>query len=89
MATTAAGIRYPISTDAINIPQDFLNLATDVDTYVTAELASQTSDVNDALAAQSATVDAALAQNVQDVEDALGSLNSAIGIDVVVIMGAF
>ena len=39
MAVTAAGIRYPISTDSINIPQDFLNLATDVDTYVQAQVA--------------------------------------------------
>lgn len=36
MPTTPAGIRYPASSDAINIPQDLLNLATDVDTYITA-----------------------------------------------------
>jgi hypothetical protein len=38
MPTTAAGIRYPASSDSINIPQDFLNLATDVDTYVQAQV---------------------------------------------------
>jgi len=40
--TTAAGIRYPASTDSINIPQDLLNLATDVDTYVTANAVTAT-----------------------------------------------
>ena len=38
MPTTAAGIRYPASSDSINIPQDLLNLATDVDTYVQAQV---------------------------------------------------
>jgi hypothetical protein len=38
MPTTPAGIRYPASSDSINIPQDFLNLATDVDTYVQAQV---------------------------------------------------
>ena len=38
MPTTAAGIRYPSSSDSINIPQDLLNLATDVDTYVQAQV---------------------------------------------------
>ncbi len=38
MPTTPAGIRYPSSSDSINIPQDLLNLATDVDTYVQAQV---------------------------------------------------
>lgn len=82
MATTPAGIRYPISTDPIDIPGDMLNLATDVDTYVTTTIASD-------FAAQNAVVEAALAQNVQDVEDALGSLAQVVGFDVGVIMGAY
>ena len=40
MPTTPAGIRYPSSSDSINIPQDLLNLATDVDTYVQAQVGS-------------------------------------------------
>ncbi len=40
MPTTPAGIRYPSSGDSINIPQDLLNLATDVDTYVQAQVGS-------------------------------------------------
>ena len=35
MPTTAGGIRYPASTDAINIPLDMQNLANDVQTYIT------------------------------------------------------
>jgi hypothetical protein len=34
MPTTPGGIRYPAGTDTINIPQDFENLATDVETYI-------------------------------------------------------
>jgi hypothetical protein len=34
MPTTSGGIRYPASTDAINIPQDMANLANDVQTYI-------------------------------------------------------
>ena len=78
MATTAAGIRYPISTDAINIPQDFQNLANDVDTYVTAELAAQDATVTAQLAAQDAAVTATL-----------GNLNNQRDLDTAVIMGAF
>jgi len=36
MPTTPGGIRYPSSSDSINIPGDLQNLATDVETYVTA-----------------------------------------------------
>lgn len=78
MATTANGIRYPLSTDAINIPQDMLNLATDVDTYVTAELAAQDATVTAQLSAQNAAVTATL-----------GNLNNQIDLDTAVIMGAF
>ena len=78
MATTANGIRYPLSTDAINIPQDLLNLATDVDTYVTNEL----DDQNDVVTAQLAAQDAA-------VLDTLGNLNNQVDLDTAVIMGAF
>lgn len=46
MPTTPNGIRYPAGTDPINLTQDLLNLATDVDTYVTAELATQDAAVN-------------------------------------------
>lgn len=35
MPTTAGGIRYPAGSDTINIPQDFQNLAEDVETYIT------------------------------------------------------
>ena len=75
MATTAAGLRYPISTDAINIPQAFLNLATDVDTYVVA-----------ATTAQNATVTAQLSAQNTSVNNTLGALS---GLDIAVIMGAF
>lgn len=34
MPTTSGGLRYPASTDAINIPQDLANLANDVQTYI-------------------------------------------------------
>lgn len=34
MPTTSGGIRYPASTDAINIPLDMQNLANDVQTYI-------------------------------------------------------
>jgi hypothetical protein len=36
MPTTPGGIRYPSSSDSINIPGDLQNLATDVETYITA-----------------------------------------------------
>lgn len=36
MPTTAGGIRYPASSDSINIPGDLQNLAEDVETYITA-----------------------------------------------------
>ena len=78
MATTAAGIRYPISTDAINIPQHFLNLATDVDTYVVAATTAQNATVTAQLSAQNAAVTATL-----------GNLNNQLDLDTAVIMGAF
>ena len=34
MPTTSGGIRYPASTDAINIPLDMANLANDVQNYI-------------------------------------------------------
>lgn len=34
MPTTSGGLRYPSSTDAINIPLDMANLANDVQTYI-------------------------------------------------------
>lgn len=34
MPTTSGGLRYPSSTDAINIPLDLANLANDVQTYI-------------------------------------------------------
>jgi hypothetical protein len=34
MPTTSGGLRYPASTDAINIPQDLANLANDTQTYI-------------------------------------------------------
>ena len=36
MPTTAGGIRYPSSSDSINIPLDLQELAEDVETYITA-----------------------------------------------------
>lgn len=75
MATTPAGIRYPAGTDPINITQDFLNLATDVDTYVQDELTTQNATVTAQLAAQDA-----------DVQDTLAYLN---GIDIAWVMGAY
>ncbi len=78
MATTAAGIRYPISTDPIDIPGDLQNLAEDVDTYVTAELAAQDATVTAQLAAQDAAV-----------ADTLSDLSGQVGLDIAVIMGAY
>lgn len=46
MPTTAAGIRYPASSDSINIPQDLQNLAEDVDTYVTTQLGGGVTTTN-------------------------------------------
>ena len=34
MPTTSGGLRYPASTDAINIPLDLANLANDAQTYI-------------------------------------------------------
>jgi hypothetical protein len=34
-ATTSGGLRYPTSTDVVNIPSDLANLANDVQTYIT------------------------------------------------------
>ena len=34
MPTTSGGLRYPASTDAINIPLDLANLANDTQTYI-------------------------------------------------------
>jgi hypothetical protein len=34
MPTTPGGIRYPAGSDTINIPQDFENLADDVETFI-------------------------------------------------------
>jgi len=42
MPTTSGGIRYPASTDAINIPLDMQNLANDVQTYITANALTTT-----------------------------------------------
>jgi hypothetical protein len=75
MPTTAAGIRYPAGSAAINITTDFLNLATDVDTYVVA-----------AVATQNATVTAQLSAQNTAVTNTLGVLS---GLDIAVIMGAF
>jgi hypothetical protein len=36
MPTTPGGIRYPAGSDTINIPQDFENLADDVETFISA-----------------------------------------------------
>jgi hypothetical protein len=60
---------------AINITTDFLNLATDVDTYVVA-----------AVATQNATVTAQLSAQNTAVTNTLGVLS---GLDIAVIMGAF
>jgi hypothetical protein len=46
MPTTPAGIRYPAGTAPINLTTDFLNLATDVDTYVTTSITTQNAAVN-------------------------------------------
>ena len=42
MPTTSGGLRYPASTDAINIPLDLANLANDVQTYITANALTTT-----------------------------------------------
>lgn len=42
MPTTSGGLRYPASTDAINIPQDLSNLANDVQTYINANALTTT-----------------------------------------------
>jgi hypothetical protein len=42
MPTTSGGLRYPASTDAINIPQDMANLANDVQTYIDANALTTT-----------------------------------------------
>jgi hypothetical protein len=42
MPTTAGGIRYPASSDSINIPGDLQNLAEDVETYITTNAVTTT-----------------------------------------------
>jgi hypothetical protein len=42
MATTSGGIRYPVATDTVNIPNDLFNLATDVQTYINANALTTT-----------------------------------------------
>lgn len=42
MPTTSGGLRYPASTDAINIPLDMANLANDVQTYIDANALTTT-----------------------------------------------
>ena len=42
MPTTSGGIRYPASTDAINIPLDMQHLAEDVQTYIDANALTTT-----------------------------------------------
>lgn len=42
MPTTSGGLRYPASTDAINIPLDMANLANDVQTYINANALTTT-----------------------------------------------
>jgi hypothetical protein len=86
MATTAAGLRYPLSTDAINIPQDFLNLATDVDTYVVAATTTQNATVTAQLSAQNTSVTNQLTAQNTAVNNTLGGLS---GLDIAVIMSAF
>jgi hypothetical protein len=46
MPTTPAGIRYPSSSDSINIPGDLEKLALDVDTYVTAQVGANVTPSN-------------------------------------------
>jgi len=43
MATTTNGIRYPLSSDAVNIATDTQNLATDIDTKIAAQTFGVTS----------------------------------------------
>jgi hypothetical protein len=40
--TTSGGIRYPASTDTVNIPNDMANLANDVQTYINANALTTT-----------------------------------------------
>jgi hypothetical protein len=40
--TTSGGIRYPASTDTVNIPNDMFNLADDVQTYINANALTTT-----------------------------------------------
>ena len=42
MAQTSGGIRYPVSTDTVNIPNDMANLANDVQTYINANALTTT-----------------------------------------------
>jgi len=42
MPTTSGGLRYPASTDAINIPLDMANLANDVQNYIDANALTTT-----------------------------------------------
>ena len=86
MPTTAAGIRYPAGSAAINITTDFLNLATDVDTYVVAAVAAQNATVTTQLSTQNASVSSQLSTQNAAVTATLGTLN---GLDIAVIMGAF
>jgi len=51
MPTTTKGFRYPASTDAVNVPGDIQNLASDVDTW----LSSNTPPLNLSTNAQTGT----------------------------------
>jgi len=42
MPTTSGGIRYPASTDSVNVPRDLQYLAEDVQTYITANAVTTT-----------------------------------------------
>lgn len=46
MPTTTKGFRYPASTDAVNVPGDIQNVASDIDTWLTSNVAPLTLTTN-------------------------------------------
>lgn len=46
MATTTKGFRYPANTDAVNVPGDIQNLASDIDTWLSSNVAGASISIN-------------------------------------------
>jgi hypothetical protein len=90
MPTTASGIRYPASSAAINISGDFLNLATDVDTYVTTAISTNNGTQNASVAASLATIQGQANTATSQANAATAAYASAsTGLEISMIMGVF